>query len=448
MATFEQEELARSEQDEFHLACLLLSPSGTVYLDDTLNAVAPDDFYDHILGHIWSLARTIHSSGQRITRRALMAASEADTAPLAAGPNTRPGPHPTYPPAQVLAWLERVAGYPVYPQQIQSSINAVRDTAKMRRLIQAADSIKHRASVAGDYSQALGWAWSLMRGLEEAEAPADVVPFSTLIDEFHKTMAGGQSVGEVVPTPWPELNELLSGGLHPGRSFIVAGRPGSGKSNAGLNLAAVAAEQGFPTLVVSEEMSNFEVTGRILAARGEVEYGEITRFGMTPETQCRVTEYGESYRDMPLWVIDKPNLTIEHVAAVARTMKRTKGLDLLVIDYLQLLDASDRRTNREQQVSHISRAIKLLSRELPAAVVTLAQLNRGNVREARRPAISDLRESGSLEQDVDAAILLQHEETEDGQPTGMVTFIVAKNRFGRRDDIELRWVGHQARIGD
>jgi replicative DNA helicase len=436
---YEPESLTWSEPDEFHLACLLLSPSATVYLDNALTTLGPEDFYDHTIGQIWGFAKNIHSAGQRITKRALIAAAEN---------KDQSSPLPSIPASAVQAWLTKVAGYPVYPQRIQSSIDAVRGTAKMRRLIQAADAIKHRAVVADDYSQALGWAWDLIRGLEEAEVPAEAVPFATLVDEFHKTITGGQSVGEVVPTPWPELNEVLSGGLHPGRAFIFAGRPGSGKSNSGLNLAATAAEQGFPTLVISEEMSNFEVTGRILAARGGVEYGEITRFAMSPETERGVTEYGDIHRGMPLWVIDQPNLTIEYVAAVARTMKRTQGLDLLVIDYLQLLDASDKRTNREQQVSHISRAIKLLSRELGIAVVTAAQLNRGNVREARRPALSDLRESGSLEQDMDAVILLHHDETDDGRPTGMVTFIVAKNRFGRKGDIELRWYGHQARIGD
>lgn len=421
------EELLHSPADEFHLACLLLSPTGRIHLGDTLDAIDPDAFYEAHYGRMWAAARIIHTAGQRVTKRALLA--EADT------------------PA-IRARLDRISGEPVYLGKLQASIHAVQQTAKMRRLVQTLDRIKSHTVTAEDYSHALGMAWELMGRLDESTLPADVIPFSTLVDDWHKTMAGGSLVGEVIPTPWPELNTLLAGGLHAGRSFIIAGRPGTGKSLSGLNCAQHAAEQGFPVLVVSEEMSGFELTGRLMASGGRVEYGEIARYDMSAWTTQVVTEYGETNRDMPLYVIDRPNLTIEHVAAVARTMKRTKGLDLLVIDYLQLLQATDSKKVREQQVAHISRSVKLLSRELGCVILTLAQLNRDSAKADRRPVLADLRESGSLEQDMDAGILLHHEETDDGHPTGNVTFIVAKSRFGPKGDVELRWRGHQARIGD
>lgn len=426
------EEYTQSPADEFHLACALLSPTATVYLTDTLDAVDPNDFYDPTIGRLWAAARVIHASGTRVTKRALLAAADDIS-----GLNV---------PA-VRARLDQIAGEPVYISRLQSSIQAVVETARTRGLIQAAERIKNTAVTSASYSQALCNAWEELQSLDGSDVPTEAVPFATLLDDFHKTMASGPLTGQVVPTPWSELNGLLSGGFHPGRSFIVAGRPGAGKSNAALNAAANAAEQGFHTLVISEEMSDFEVTGRVLASGGGADYGEITRFALSDETHRRITEYGETNRDMPLWVIDRPNLAIEYVAAVARTMKRVTGLDLLVIDYLQLLSPTDRKAVREQQIAHISRAVKLLSRDLGCAIITAAQLNRENVKSHRRPTVADLRESGSVENDADAVILLHHEETDDGRPTGMVTVIVAKNRFGCKGDIELRWHGHQARIG-
>lgn len=420
------EDYLHSPADEFLLACLLLSISAQVYLGDALEAVDPDDFFDPHFGRLWGCARLVHAAGQRVTKRSLLA--EVDT------------------PA-VRARLEQISGEPVFVDKIEQSVRTVKETARLRRLAQTLERVKSQIVTADGYSQALGVAWDSLAQLDQADNPVELVPFSQLVDNFRETMAGGLSVGEVIPTPWSEVNEILSGGLHAGRSFIIAGRPGSGKSISGLNVAQGAAEQGFPTLVISQEMSNFEATGRLLAAGAQVEYREITQYAMSPETEFAVTHYGESNRSMPLYLIDKPNLTVEYVAAVARGMKRSVGLDLLVVDYLQLLRASDLGKVREQQVAHISRSFKLLSRELMCAIVVLAQLNRGNVKENRRPVLADLRESGSLEQDQDGVILLHHEELETG-PTGMVDFIIAKSRFGPLGTISLRWRGNQARIGD
>ncbi|MGH3923252.1 MAG: replicative DNA helicase, partial [Pseudonocardiaceae bacterium] len=396
--TYEHEDLIRSEPDEYHLACVLLSPTATVYLGQVLTDVDPDDFHDPILIQIWGYARLLHAGGARVTKRALVNAAEVDTAPGAVKPTL------------VVAWLTRVAGQPVYPSRLPGSVRAVKDTARLRRLVQAADRMKHRALGAEDYAQALEWSWDCLRELEGGETPPEVVPFTTLVDDWHKQMAAGPlGGGQVVPTPWPDLDDILGGGLHPGRSYVIAARPGMGKTTMGLNVAACAAEQGYRSLVVSQEMTNFEVTGKLMAAGGGAEYSEIVRYQMSEETSYRVTEYGETNRHMPLYSIDTPGLSIEYITAVAKSMKRNGGLDLLFMDYLQLLEPTNRRVPREQQVSHISRAIKLAAKELSCACVTTAQLNRDNVKANRRPILPDLRESGSVEQDADVVILIHHE---------------------------------------
>lgn len=439
MTTYEPDDLIRSEPDEFHLACLLLAPGSTVYLGDALEAVSPTDFYDPALGAIWGFARTIHERGDRVTHRTVMIEAETPT-PTSAFAPVRP--------ATIRNWLERLGGEPVYPDRIPRSVRAVVDTAKLRRLVLAGDQIKHRAVLAESYAQAHGWAVELVSGLVDDGNPDEVTPFSELFDQFQKSMVGELAVGQVVPTPWAEVNDMLGGGFHAGRSYVVAGRPGAGKTAMALNVAAEAAEHGFPSLVVSQEMSKLEVTGRLVAAGGRAEYGEVVKGAMSDDTAWRVAEYGDTHRDMPLHVIDRPGMTVGQIGSVARAQKRRTGLDLLVVDYLQLLESADPKLPRQVAVSQMSRSLKLLAKELDVAVLVAAQLNRDNTRGNRNPVLSDLRESGAIEQDCDAAVFLHHERTPEDTPSGDVLVIVAKNRFGRTGEFRLRWRGHQARMGD
>lgn len=444
-----------SPQDEFHLGCLLLAPTGAVYLAEALAGVDPQDFDDATYGWIWAGARVIHGRGERVTKRSLLALRDAvaprkqpGEARAAAGVVIAGMPLLAPSAAALSARLNLLAGEPVFAGRIQVSIRTVKEHAQRRRLVQELERLRSQAVTAENYSQVLATAQQSLGKLEEGDQPVEAKPFSELVGEFAEWQAGGLGGTQVVPTPWPELNDLLSGGFHPKRSFVFAGRPGSGKSNGGLNAAQCAAEQGFRSLVVSAEMPAIEVAGRMMAAGACVEYGEITRFAMSDYTAGSVSEYAERNQDMPLWVVDKPGMTVEQVAAVARAMNRRHNLDLLVVDYLQLLKATDARASREQQVAHISLAMHDLARELECAVLVLAQLNRDNVKSRRRPTVADLRDSGAIEQDADVVILLHHELTEEGDPTGMITLIVDKNRFGAKADVELRWRGHQARIGE
>lgn len=438
--SYEQDDLIRSEPDEFALACLLLAPSAVAYLGDALARVDPEDFFDRVLCAIWGYARVIHGRGDRVTRRALLIEAEAPQPTMAEA---------RIPSSLIQVWLGRVGGEAVYPDRIPASVRAVVETARLRRLVLAADQIKHRALVAKDYAQAYGWAAELLGNLSGDDVPPEVVPFTVLVDRFGKAQTGETVVGEIVPTPWEDVNRLLAGGLHASRSYVLAGRPGAGKSNGGLNVAAGAAEQGFRVLVVSQEMTDMEVTARVLAAGGHAEYGEIVRYSMSDETHRRVWEYADTNREMPLSVIDTPGMTVEQISVVARGMKRRDGLDLLVVDYMQMVEPSDSRANRNAAVSHISRALKRLAKELGCAVLSMAQLNRDNAKGNRRPTVADLKESGSIEQDADGVMLLHHETVgEDGLLSGMVTMILGKNRFGPCGDVELRWRGHQARMGD
>lgn len=410
-----------SEEDEYTLACLLTSATGKAHLPGALERVSPEDFYDPHYGELWAAGRKITAAGERISKRALLA--HHDT------PASR-------------SRVEAIAGAPVYPQKIPLAIESVLENANLRRLVQATDRIVETATTAASYSEALEAATAQLAALAGGHTSPEVMSWDTVADQWWKP----EERARVVATPWDEVNEHLSGGMHAGRSYVVAGRPGAGKSLLGLNVAAAAAEAGHPTLVFSVEMGSREIAGRIMAAGARAEYGEIVRGEISEYNHGKIREYHDATRGMPLSIVDRANITVEYIAATARTHKRIKGLDLLVVDYLQLLDASDKRVTREQQVGHLSRSLKMLSRELDCVVVVACQLNRGSARENRKPTLAELRESGSIEQDADAVLLLHHELVDD-QPSGEVEVIIAKNRTGRTGEIVLPWRAYQARIG-
>lgn len=413
-----------SAADEHALMAVLLSPTGRVHVDGVLERVNPEDFVDAHFGLMWKSARAIRLRGDRISRRTLLA--EKDTPPIRSR-------------------LDQLGASGVSEHEITKSADTVRELGLRRKLAAVAERITDYAIHAGDYSQALDRAISDLTGLTGGEVSDDLLPFDTLGRRWFEDMANPAQEQTVIPTPWPELDDRMSGGLHPGRVYLVAGRPGSGKSLIGLNLAQYAAELGHPALVVSAEMRSMEITTRLMAAGGHAEYGELTRRHISDYTNGATRKYFADHGGMPLHIADRPDVTVESIASTARTFKRQHGLDVLVVDYLQLIAATDRSVIREQQVAHISRSLKLLSAELNCALVLLAQLNRNNTKENRKPLVSDLRESGSLEQDADMVALLHHTEKE-GQPTGEVELIVGKNRQGPTGSVMLRWRAHQARI--
>jgi len=439
--------------DEHHLACVLLAPSGRIWLDQLLADVAPEDFADPVLSWIWSAAKLLHGRSQPISRRSLSALRET------VSPSRRPGEPrqrgeviaglPLVAPAANILHTEisRLLGTSVSAPDLATLSRHVRENGRLRRLAHRLDVARQSLATATDYGTALQHCQEALSGAEEVGPAGDIRAFPDLVDEFWSWQRRPVQPGEVIPTPWPEVDEHLSGGVHSGRMIVFAGRPGAGKTNAGIELLARASELGHTTLLVSQEMSALEVTGRALAQGARVPYRQIVRRTMDADTHASVTAYAQRHRDMPMFVIDRPGMSVEHVGAASRSLHRTSEVRIIGVDYAQLLEASDSRVNRVQQVSHISRSLKLLSRELSCAVVLLSQLNRDSVKDRRRPELSDLKESGSLEQDPDVVILIHHVVDSSGQHTGIVELIIAKNRFGKTAIVELPWRGDQARMG-
>ena len=239
-------------------------------------------------------------------------------------------------------------------------------------------------------------------------------------------------------------------GLRPGRFTLIAGRPGTGKSLLGLCIArATAIRMLTPTLLVSMEMPTDEVLDRLLAAEARVELGRITDGELTEADWQRIAKTLPRLTDAPLHIDDSEHVTLDGLRNTVRTMRRGPGCELLIVDYLQLMQAP-RAQSREQSIAQVSRGLKLMAREFNIPVVALCQLNReSEKRSDKRPMKSDLRESGSLEQDADNVVLLHRADLYgEEQRAGEIDVIVDKHRGGPLFTVTAAFQGHFGRISD
>ena len=249
-------------------------------------------------------------------------------------------------------------------------------------------------------------------------------------------------------TPWPDLDRWIRG-FQPGRLYALAGRPGGGKSLAGQAIAAhTASRHGKAAFVASLEMTGAEYGTRFLAADSSVGQRSMESGQLTEGDWERISKSTARLSDWPVWINDSPRQSLGSIRADARQVAAHHDLGAIVIDYLQLMDPPDRTLPRHEQVGAVTRGLKRLAKELHVPVVLLAQLNREGAKTNRRPQLTDLRESGDIEQDSDVVILL-HDPKPD-EPAGPggkpIEALVAKNRQGPTGVCDLLMQGQFARI--
>lgn len=243
-----------------------------------------------------------------------------------------------------------------------------------------------------------------------------------------------------VPTSFADLDQICCG-FQPGDFIILAGRPSMGKTSLGLCIGYNAAlKHNIPVGVFSLEMSKEQLAQRILCAEAKVDQQRLRNGTLDEDDWLKLHETAGKLSKAPIYIDDTPGISIRQLRAKARQLKAEKGLGLIIIDYLQLLQGSRRAENRQQEISEISRSLKGLAKELQIPVLALAQLSRSvEQRPNKRPVMSDLRESGSLEQDADIVMFIYRDEyyNPESEKKGIAEVIVSKHRNGPVGSVEL-----------
>jgi len=340
----------------------------------------------------------------------------------------------------------RVAANAAYHAKI------VGERAMLRRLIDAGTRIVQLgyAEAGGDPIDLVNLAQAEMYAVADRGAKEDYVAVGAIVDDALNEMDAARGQGlRGIPTGFRELDEQTQG-LHPGQMIVIAARPGLGKSTLALDFARTAAVRDHRTTAFfSLEMPKIEILQRLLSAEAEVRLAKMRKGDLDEPDWDKIHRIQDKIKSAPLYIDDSPNLSLMEIRAKARRIKQQHGLELVVIDYLQLMTSGKSKVeSRQQEVSEFSRSLKLLAKELEIPVVALSQLNRGPEQRAdKRPALSDLRESGSIEQDADVVILL-HRDLQDPDRSGEADLILAKHRNGQTGDMRVVFQGHLSRFAD
>lgn len=331
----------------------------------------------------------------------------------------------------------------------------VAEKAVLRRLVEAGTRIVQmgyasEGEVTDLVNNAQAEIYAVTGGVDSEDYVPLVQAIDVAVDEID--LARGRT-GELagVPTGFAELDDLTNG-LHAGQLIIVGARPGTGKSTLAMDFArAAAVHNTMPTIFFSLEMGRSEIATRLLSAETSIAMHRLRKGDMEQRDWDKLATVRGQITDAPLYIDDSPNMTLVEIRAKCRRLSQRVGLKMVIIDYLQLMTSGKKVESRQQEVSEFSRAFKLLAKELQVPVIALAQLNRGPEQRAdKRPALSDLRESGSLEQDADVVILLHREDAyeRDSPRTGEADLIVAKHRNGATKDIAVSFQGMFSRFVD
>ena len=331
----------------------------------------------------------------------------------------------------------------------QHHASIVRRDAMLREIIGATNQINQLAyNAPTDTKEVVERAESMLLSVTDREVKNAYKPLNDfLIEAFNEAKevceAGGVAAG--VPTGYPSLDRMLMG-LREGQLVIIGARPAVGKTSFALNLALNAASEGYTVAFFSLEMSGKEIAQRFICAHAQVSMSNFRTGKISPQEWANIGQAAEDLSRLDILIDDTPGITVTEIRAKARRMLHNKEKAIIILDYLQLVSppAGRRAESRTVEVSEMSRALKIMAKELAVPVISLSQLSRaGESRTGKRPQLSDLRESGSIEQDADIVMFLdrssneQEAGREDRPPEGITRIIVAKNRSGPIGDVDL-----------
>ena len=415
------------EAEQSVLGAMMLS---TDAMADVVEILESDDFYRSAHGRIFAALRTLFAHGEPIDTITAVEALRRE------------------------GLLDQVGGA-LYlrdlVEQVPTAAGAVHyarivaDAALRRRLIGAAADIIDTAYAGADDADSIAdGAEQRIYDVARREDREETAIIGDLVNQAMidlESIQNRESAYTGIPTGFTDLDTLTSG-LQEGNLVVIAARPGVGKSSLAMNIARNVAVAGEPVAVFSLEMSRTEIGMRLLCAEAHVPWDRIRNKRVGPEDWTRVVQAGEVLHDAPLHIVDAGNVNIVDIRAKARRMRSSRaGLSMIIVDYLQLMTAPGARRpdNRQQEVAEISRSLKLLAKELSIPVVALSQLNRNpEARADKRPQLSDLRESGAIEQDSDVVMFI-HRDDGDQERKRDAELIISKHRNGPTGKIMLHF---------
>jgi replicative DNA helicase len=335
-------------------------------------------------------------------------------------------------------------GLPELPN-IESYINIVREKSALRKIIYNLHHMINRCMVAGADSAEL--IASIDQAMAQINAKQSETAESLHAGEIIERAGGIEKFLNPDPgirTPWNVFTEK-TGGYRPQELCVIAGNPGMGKSAMAIQTAMRVAEDGRGVLFFSLEMSRNSILQRMAVCRARVDGRKISAGYANYEERVRLTKAIYEMTKWPLWIAEYGISTVSGIRAALRAKRSKQDVFMLVIDYLQLLQTIGKSSNRNEEVSEITRTLKLLAMEEKVNIQVLSQLNRENKKERRSPELQDLRESGSIEQDADQVTFVWRPEMmwpdrEDYK--GLVELIIAKQRNGPTGKFSLVWLGH------
>ena len=413
------------------LSAMLLSSE---VVEEALTELLPDDFYRPMNKSLFEIMHDMYDRSMPIDSITLIDYLNSENKLQEVGGE---------------AYILELMGQTLSLVNWQHHASIVRRDAMLREIIGATNQINQLAyNAPTDTKEVVERAESMLLSVTDREVKNAYKPLNDfLIEAFNEAKevceAGGVAAG--VPTGYPSLDRMLMG-LREGQLVIIGARPAVGKTSFALNLALNAASEGYTVAFFSLEMSGKEIAQRFICAHAQVSMSNFRTGKISPQEWANIGQAAEDLSRLDILIDDTPGITVTEIRAKARRMLHNKEKAIIILDYLQLVSppAGRRAESRTVEVSEMSRALKIMAKELAVPVISLSQLSRAvESRTGKRPQLSDLRESGSIEQDADIVMFLdrssneQEAGREDRPPEGITRIIVAKNRSGPIGDVDL-----------
>lgn len=334
-------------------------------------------------------------------------------------------------------------------------VSIVEEKSILRRLISACNEVIRQSYEAKEeIDLIIDHAEKSIFQVTQRNTVSDFEPIKTiLLDTYARIEELSKNKGQIVgvPTGFDDFDQKTSG-LHPSDFILIAARPSMGKTSFVLNIAQYAAlHADVPVAIFSLEMAKDQLVQRMLSSESNVELQKIRTGELSEDEWIKLVEAAGPLSQAPIYIDDTPGITVMEMRSKARRLKIEKGLGMIVIDYLQLMSGRGKIESRQQEISEISRSLKALARELSVPVVTLSQLSRApEARSDHRPMLSDLRESGAIEQDADVVAFLYRDEyyNPDTEKKNIAEVIISKQRNGPTGTVELVWLGQYTKFAN